>query len=118
MRKVLILGATGSIGTTALNAVRDGKLDVKITGLAARHNEDRLKALAEEFDCPYIINDDSNKLDAFIASSDSDIALNGIASDGVQRFHWKFRQRRRLGRSAFSARTFPLSQRSKRFVLE
>ena len=85
MRKVLILGATGSIGTTALNAVRDGKLDVKITGLAARHNEDRLKALAEEFDCPYIINDDSNKLDAFIASSDSDIALNGIAgSPGLE----------------------------------
>ena len=43
MRRVLILGATGSIGTTALNAVREGKLDVKITGLAARHNEDRLR---------------------------------------------------------------------------
>ena len=85
MRRVLILGATGSIGTTALNAVREGKLDVKITGLAARHNEDRLKALAEEFDCPYIINDDSGKLDDFISSSDSDIALNGIAgSPGLE----------------------------------
>lgn len=85
MRKVLILGATGSIGTTALNAVRGGKLDAEITGLAALHNEDKLKALADEFNCPYIINDNAEKLDDFIASSDSDIALNGIAgSSGLE----------------------------------
>ena len=48
----------------------------------------------------------------------SDDRCYGIASDGVQRFHWKFRQSLRFGRSAFSASSFPLSQRSKRFVLE
>lgn len=79
MRTLLILGATGSIGTTALNAVRQNKLDVRITGLVAHSSSDRLRALAEEFSCPFALNTDSSSLRSFIRANRADIALNAIA---------------------------------------
>ena len=79
MRKVLILGATGSIGTTALNAIRDGKLKAQVTGLVAFHNEGKLRELSKEFSCSYILNTSSEILKDFIFSHPADIALNGIA---------------------------------------
>lgn len=79
MRTLLILGATGSIGTTALNAVRQKKLDVRITGLVAHSSSDRLRALAEEFSCPFALNTDSSSLRSFIRANKADIALNAIA---------------------------------------
>ena len=78
-RKVIILGSTGSIGTTCLNAIRNGSLYGEVTGLVARSSKDALIALAKEFNCPYFINDNSNKLKEFLSSLDGDIVLNGIA---------------------------------------
>ena len=50
-RKVIILGSTGSIGTTCLNAIRNGSLYGEVTGLVARSSKDTLIALAKEFNC-------------------------------------------------------------------
>ena len=79
MRRVLILGATGSIGTTCLDAIRSGKLEAEVTGLVARHSNDRLESLSREFGCPCLINDSHESLVSFIRDCGGDIALNGIA---------------------------------------
>ena len=79
MRRVLILGATGSIGTTCLDAIRSGKLEAEVTGLVARHSNERLESLSREFDCPCLINDSHESLVSFIQNCGGDIALNGIA---------------------------------------
>lgn len=79
MRRVLILGATGSIGTTCLDAIRSGKLEAEVTGLVARHSNERLESLSREFGCPYLINDSHEALVSFIKDCGGDIALNGIA---------------------------------------
>ncbi len=79
MRKVVILGATGSIGTTALNAIREGKLSAKVVALVGFSNEKKLQELSYEFNCPYFINASEEGLKNFLSSINADIALNGIA---------------------------------------
>lgn len=79
MRRVIILGATGSIGTTALNGIREGKIKAEVAGLVAYSSEEKLRALSLEFNAPYYLNTTEDGLRAFLGSLDADIVLNGIA---------------------------------------
>lgn len=49
MKKIAILGATGSIGTSVLSVVRDHPGQFMVTGLAARRAGREMSALAAEF---------------------------------------------------------------------
>lgn len=49
MKKIAILGSTGSIGCNALNVVRHLNTDFKVVALAARENIDLLEQQAREF---------------------------------------------------------------------
>lgn len=81
MRRVLILGATGSIGTTALNYIRNHRDQFEVKGLVANKSKDALLSLSEEFNCNYLLMSESKEedLNAFIKQSNADIVLNGIA---------------------------------------
>ncbi len=90
MKRVVILGCTGSIGTTAIAAIRDKKMAVTVVGLSAHSNEEALLSLARELDCtsicltakeagtyPHITT--FTTLSKMLSSLDADIVLNGIA---------------------------------------
>lgn len=79
MRRLLILGATGSIGGTCLRAIADGRLSAVPVGLVGHSNVRALEELSTRFNCPYVLNTCSAALEDFIASHEADIALNGIA---------------------------------------
>ncbi len=81
MRKVLILGATGSIGTTALAYIREHKDQFKVKGLVANKSKQALLKLADEFNAPYLLMSEcaEEALASFIKANDADIVLNGIA---------------------------------------
>ena len=49
MKKIAILGSTGSIGTQTLDVVREHKEELCVTALAAGHNKERLKEQISEF---------------------------------------------------------------------
>ena len=49
MKKIAILGSTGSIGTQTLDVVREQKEELCVTALAAGHNKERLKEQIAEF---------------------------------------------------------------------
>lgn len=49
MKKIAILGSTGSIGTQTLEVVREHKDELCVTALAAGRNKDRLKEQIQEF---------------------------------------------------------------------
>lgn len=55
MIRLVILGATGSIGTTCLDAIRSHNLPIKVVGLTANRNNDKLNALKDEFNCPVLL---------------------------------------------------------------
>lgn len=94
-KRVAILGATGSIGTTALQVLRSrSDLDLTIVALSAHSNAKRLRELASEFDVPAIcltaqpvdgIYSGYDGLTAMLAEVNADIVLNGIAGfDGLK----------------------------------
>lgn len=48
-KKIIVLGATGSVGSNALSVIRGHLDEFEVTGLAAGRRSDRLAALASEF---------------------------------------------------------------------
>ena len=77
MRRVLILGSTGSIGTQALDVIRANPGRFEVVGLAAGANRDLLEAQADEFD----VDDTALGLDGaerLVRDVEADVVLNGI----------------------------------------
>lgn len=83
MKNVLILGATGSIGTSALKIISEFPDEFHICGLTAHRQKEALLSLSEKYDCTnYCLTgtpDGSNALRKVIENSHADIAVNGIA---------------------------------------
>lgn len=80
MKKVLVLGCTGSIGTNTLDIIRKMPEDFKVCGLSAHSNKDKLLSLSSEFNCPCVLTSDKEaSLEKLINDSEPDIVVNGIA---------------------------------------
>ena len=81
MRKVLVLGATGSIGTSALDILRNQRDRFVCAGLTANSKEAELSSLAEEFGCPCSLTktDGVDGIRRLIDETSPDIVVNGIA---------------------------------------
>ena len=63
-KRVVILGATGSIGESALKVARDISERMQIVGLAANSNAEKLAAAANETRAPAVCLVDETKIDA------------------------------------------------------
>ncbi len=82
MKKVLILGCTGSIGTSTIDIIRNTPEDFKICGLQCHSNKEKLEQLAAEFHCPSLLTKNNNQPENYqklIDESKPDIVVNGIA---------------------------------------
>lgn len=89
MKNVIILGATGSIGTTCLNSIKTNNLPLNIVGISAYNNVQKLETIGSEFhikalhlasnvahcDC----FDYYKTLDDLLDNVECDIVLNGIS---------------------------------------
>ncbi|WP_342000641.1 1-deoxy-D-xylulose-5-phosphate reductoisomerase [Microbacterium sp. LWH7-1.2] len=77
MRRVLILGSTGSIGTQALDVVRANPRRFEVVGLAAGSDRHALEAQATEFG---VENTALGAVEAeqLVRDVDADVVLNGI----------------------------------------
>lgn len=54
MKRVIILGSTGSIGTQTLNVITRNQADFKVVGLSCNSNIELLKAQREKFGVDYV----------------------------------------------------------------
>lgn len=95
MKRVAILGATGSIGRTALSVIRSrSDLNLQVVSLSSHNNIDELLRVSEEFHCEAIcltgqaVETPYSGYDGLIAMLNEhpvDIVLNGIAGfDGLK----------------------------------
>ena len=73
MKRILILGATGSIGTSACDVVRTHPSDFRIAGLAVRSSREKAEALGREFGAPVFCGEDSAV--RAVAETDADLVL-------------------------------------------
>lgn len=60
MKNISILGVTGSIGTQALDVIRDAENEVRLVGVTAHRNFEKLVDIIEEFKPKYIGVTDSD----------------------------------------------------------
>ncbi len=82
MKKVAILGSTGSVGTQALDVIRSHRADYEVVALAAGRNADLLARQAAEFDvdpkwarcCAH----DGDALAELAAHPEADVVLNAV----------------------------------------
>jgi 1-deoxy-D-xylulose-5-phosphate reductoisomerase len=83
LKKIIILGATGSIGTSALDVVRTHPNDFRVVAMAVRTNKEAGEKLASEFSSRLYVGEDSalraveeNDADIVLAST---VGLSGLA---------------------------------------
>ncbi|MCR5289209.1 MAG: 1-deoxy-D-xylulose-5-phosphate reductoisomerase [Treponema sp.] len=81
MKRVLVLGCTGSIGTSTLDILRHMPDQFVTVGLTAHSNKQKLDELCSEFSCKGILTsqDSMTALQALIDTTKPDIVVNGIA---------------------------------------
>lgn len=77
MRRILILGSTGSIGTQALDVIRDRRDRFEVVGLAVGRDTEGMAAQAAEFGVTHtaVGADDAEQM---VRDVDADVVLNGI----------------------------------------
>lgn len=82
MKRVLVLGATGSIGKNAINIIENMSDDFTLCGVQAHQNQKQIQEICNKHKCESLltINDSSEKaFQTLIEKSKPDIIINGIA---------------------------------------
>lgn len=81
MKKILVLGCTGSIGTSTLDILRNQKDRFVCCGITANSKKDELERLGKEFSCPVSLTktDGIDGIKNLIEKTQPDIVVNGIA---------------------------------------
>jgi 1-deoxy-D-xylulose-5-phosphate reductoisomerase len=77
MRRVIILGSTGSIGTQALDVIAANPERFEVVGLAVGSNREEMNSQAERFGVRNVAVGHSDA-EALVRSIDADVVLNGI----------------------------------------
>ena len=73
MKRILILGATGSIGTSACDVIRTHPSDFCVAGLAVRSSREQAEALGREFNAPVFAGADAAR--RAVEETDADLVL-------------------------------------------
>lgn len=81
MKKILVLGCTGSIGTSTLDILRNQRERFVCCGITANSKKDELERLGKEFSCPTSLTkiDGIDGIKNLIDQTYPDIVVNGIA---------------------------------------
>lgn len=77
MRDVIVLGSTGSIGTQALDVIRDNPDRFRVVGIGAGRNRELAEAQAAEFGVADLVFGAADAV-SLITSVRADVILNGI----------------------------------------
>lgn len=78
MKKIIILGSTGSVGRQALEVVEASK-KLKVVGLAAGSNKKLLSEQAERFGVSKVALAEKDDLAEFVKKTEADLVLNAIS---------------------------------------
>ena len=79
VKRIVILGATGSIGTSAVDVVRAHPHEFKVVALSAFSSRDKVEAMAREFGARAYVGEDA--AERAVVDSDADVCL--VATVGL-----------------------------------
>ena len=80
-KRILVLGCTGSIGTSTLDIIRNESYKFECCGLSANSKKVELEKLSQEFGCPSTLTsaDGNDGIKRLLEQTHPDIVVNGIA---------------------------------------
>ncbi len=80
-KRILVLGCTGSIGSSTVDILRNQDDRFLCCGLTANSNAEKLSALGSEFGCPVSLTSEegTDGIKRLIEKTNPDIVVNGIA---------------------------------------
>jgi 1-deoxy-D-xylulose-5-phosphate reductoisomerase len=79
MKKIVLLGATGSIGIQTIDIIRNNPDKFELVGFSYGHNHARAKALKEEFQPRFALSASASQEElTAMVTSDYDILLNAV----------------------------------------
>lgn len=82
MKRVLVLGCTGSIGTSTLDIINNMSDEYTLCGIQAHSSKEKVELLSKKYECPFLLSSLDNSPESFkrlIDDSKPDIVVNGIA---------------------------------------
>lgn len=80
MRKIIILGATGSVGNSALELIQANPEKFQIVGASSHHHFTELQSIAKDFSIPHLLNtNEKHYFPDFLDQCQPDIVLNAIS---------------------------------------
>ena len=81
MKKILVLGATGSIGSSTLDIARNMKDDFKVVGICAGKSKSKIEQIKAEFGCESTLfcEDGIDGIKNIIDRTKPDIVVNGVS---------------------------------------
>ncbi len=81
MKRVLVLGCTGSIGSSTIDIIKNMRDEFCLCGVQAHSNEKKLNQISSEYNCPSLLSKNATYGDfqKLIEQSKPDIVVNGIA---------------------------------------
>ena len=84
MKKIIIFGATGSIGTSTIDIIRNNK-DFQLVGISYLSNHQKAKQIVKEFNIKHVIvGNDFKAIDKLLKTTKPDLVVNAVsASDGL-----------------------------------
>ena len=84
MKKIVIFGVTGSIGTSALDIIRNNK-DFQLVGISYLSNHKKANQIIKEFNVRHVIvGNDYKSIDKLLKTTKPDLVLNAVStSDGL-----------------------------------
>ncbi len=79
MKRLIIFGTTGSIGTSVLKVIKNNK-DFKLVGFGYHVNQAKAKKIKQEFNVKNVLQGDNpTKIDQFIKRTNPDLILNAVS---------------------------------------
>ncbi len=82
MKKIIILGSTGSIGMQTLDVIKAHPDEFEVVGLSAHNNVDLFKRQVEEFQPKYVVlagKESEKELMELARAKDADLVVNAIS---------------------------------------
>jgi 1-deoxy-D-xylulose-5-phosphate reductoisomerase len=84
MKKIIIFGATGSIGTSTIGIIRNNK-DFQLVAISYLSNHQKAKQIVKKFNIKHVIvGNDFKAIDKLLKTTKPDLVVNAVsASDGL-----------------------------------
>jgi len=92
MKKIVLLGATGSVGLSTCELIENNLDKFKLVGISGHSRQQELKKIAEKFSAEIFNTSENENFSEFLKKCEPDIVINAIGGFAGLQFSWEILQ--------------------------